>query len=84
MAYVQDLKGLLAQGTFLEQKTFLRSFMKRIEFNLGQVSIDYTIPMPLEKDYTSKREVLSINKGGTPGATRTPDKRFRKPLLYPN
>ena len=20
---------------------------------------------------------------GTPGATRTPDKRFRKPLLYP-
>ena len=23
------------------------------------------------------------SKSGTPGATRTPDTRFRKPLLYP-
>ena len=27
-------------------------------------------------------EILA-SKSGTPGATRTPDTRFRKPLLYP-
>ena len=28
------------------------------------------------------RVILAL-KNGTPGATRTPDTRFRKPLLYP-
>jgi hypothetical protein len=60
LAYARDLKAVLSKGTVMEQKSFLRSFIKTIEFEPGQVAIDYVIPMPLEReDRTSQREVLS-------------------------
>ena len=62
--YVRDFKALLSKGTFVEQKAFLRSFIKRIDFEPGQVAINYTIPVPVEKGKTSKREVLSIEQSG--------------------
>ena len=31
--YVQDLKSLLSKGTFMEQKSFLRSFIRSIDFD---------------------------------------------------
>ena len=65
--YVSDLKGLLESASFLERKAFLRSFVKRVEFNPPQVAIDYTIPLPLEDGLTSSKEVLRINKNGSPG-----------------
>ena len=71
LCYVQDLKAVLSKGSFMEQKAFLRSFIKRIEFEPGQVAIDYTIPMPIEKDRTSEREVLPIERLGSPSRTRT-------------
>jgi len=64
--YVKDFKALLSKGTFVEQKAFLRSFIKRIDFEPGQVAINYTIPMPVEKGKTSEREVLSIEQNGPP------------------
>jgi len=66
LLYVEALKALLSHGTFMEQKAFLRSFIKRIEFDPGQVAIDYTVPMPIDKDTTSEREVLSIRRYGSP------------------
>ena len=36
--------------------------------------------MPLS---SGDREAILASKSGTPGATRTRDTRFRKPLLYP-
>jgi len=65
--YVSDLKGLLESASFLERKAFLRSFVKRVEFNSPQVAIDYTIPLLLEDGLTSSKEVLHINKSGSPG-----------------
>ncbi len=65
--YVADLKELLGSASFLEQKAFLRSFVKRVEFNPPQVAIDYIIPLPLEDGLTSSKEVLRINKTGSPG-----------------
>jgi len=62
--YVKDLRALLSKGTLTEQKGFLRSFIRRINYEPGQISIDYTIPMPVEKDRTSEREVLCIEHGG--------------------
>ncbi len=59
--YAKDLKAPLSQGTFIEQKTFLRSFIKRIDFEPGLVAIDYTIPIPLGKDKYFDREVLYID-----------------------
>ena len=44
--YTEDMKALLAEGTITEQKAFLRSFIKRIDFVPGQVSISYTVPCP--------------------------------------
>ena len=71
--YVKDLKALLSKGTLMEQKTFLRSFIKKIDFEPGQVAIHYTIPMPIEKGRTSEQEVLPIGQRGERCGTRTHD-----------
>ncbi len=56
--YANDLKGLLRKGSIVEQKTFLRSFIKRIELRPPQVVIDCTIPFPTQKVEPLTREVL--------------------------
>jgi len=76
LEYASDLKNLLNSASFLEQKAFLRSFAKMVEFNLPEVAIDYTIPLPLEDGLTSTSEVLRINKNGSPN--RTKGKTFEK------
>ena len=58
----------------MKQKAFLRSFIKRIEFEPGQVKVNYTIPMLIKTDKTCEREVLSIEQSG--GATCTIDRTF--------
>jgi hypothetical protein len=78
LRYVQDLKALFFKGSFMEQKAFMGSFNKRIEFEPRQIAIDYTIPMPIEKDITSEREVLSINRLGSPFWTKGKTKIFEK------
>ena len=80
--YVSDLKKLLGSASFLEQKAFLRSFVKRVEFNPPQVAIDYTIPLPLEDGLTSSKEVLRINKSGSPSWIRTSDLAVNSRPLY--
>ena len=60
----------------------LRSFIKRIEFEPGQVTIDYTIPLPTEKDGAIEREVLSIKQTGSAGRTRTYDQAVNSRPLY--
>ena len=57
--YVQDLADLLSKGSIVEQKSFLRSFIKRIVNHL-EVKIDYNIPIIKEMDRTSKSEVLPM------------------------
>ena len=69
LRYVEDLKALLSTGILLGQKAILRLFIKRIDFNPDQVTIHYTIPMPIEEDRKSNREVLSIRKNGGPYCT---------------
>lgn len=64
LSYAQDLRALLSKGIFVEQKAFLRSFIKRVGFEPGQVIIDYTIPIPAEKGKAFEREVLSIGLNG--------------------
>ena len=63
--YVANLKELLSSSSFLEQKSFLRTFVKRIELSEPQVIIDYTIPLPIN-GLTTAEEVLCINKLGSP------------------
>ena len=65
-AHVADLRALLAQGSIVQQKSFLRSFIKRIEVDLPDVAIEYSIPLPQEKAEPLEREVLPIEQGGSP------------------
>ena len=44
-AYVEDLRELLSKGTIVEQKAFLRSFIKRIEVHHPHIALEYTIPL---------------------------------------
>ena len=81
-AYVDDLQGLLSKGSILEQRSFLRSFVKRIEVNLPQVAIDYTIPLETEKAEPLTREVLSVAPYGSSGWIRTNNQPVNSRLLY--
>ena len=81
-AYVTDLQELLGSASFLEQKTFLRSFVNRVEFNPPQVAIDYSIPLPGEDGLTNSKEVLRINKSGSPSRTRTYNLAVNSRPLY--
>jgi predicted RNase H-like nuclease (RuvC/YqgF family) len=68
--YVSGLKTLLSSSSIMEQKSFLRSFIKRVELNAPEVIIDYTMPLPTE-ELTTTQEVLRIDKIGSPSRTQT-------------
>jgi hypothetical protein len=63
--YARELKEVLGESSFMQRKTFLRSFVKRIEVNPNKVAVDYVLPLPPEKDGTSTREVLNTNRNGS-------------------
>jgi site-specific DNA recombinase len=44
--YVDDLRGLLEKSSIIEQRSFLKSFVDRIEVCDSEVNMYYTIPMP--------------------------------------
>ena len=45
--YVNDMRDLLAKSSITEQRSFLKSFVERIEVGDSEVKMYYTIPMPL-------------------------------------
>ena len=81
-AYVDDLKALLSKGSIVEQKSFLRSFIKRVEVNPPQVVIDYTIPLSTKKVEPLAREVLPFEYSGSPSKLK--DRTFRAVFEFPS
>ena len=77
-AYVDDLRALLSKGSIVEQKSFLRSFVKQIKVNLPQVVINYTMPLKAQKVEPLDREVLPFAYGGSPSWTH-----FEPPVWHP-
>ncbi len=75
IGYVKELEQILGEAPFLQRKTFIRSFVKRVEVNPKKVVVDYTIPLPLETKRTSTREVLYTDRIGSGGRIRTHDLR---------
>ena len=69
--YVRDIQKTLKLGSIVEQKTFIRSFIKKIWIDYPTVTIEYTIP--LNKFNNANKEVLVIAKNGGPIWTRTRD-----------
>lgn len=81
-AYVEDLRALLSKGAILEQKAFLRSFVKRIEVNHPHITLDYHILLKRQKAEPLLREVLPFAVPGSPGRTRTSDQLVNSQSLY--
>ena len=44
--YVCDIRDLLAKSSITEQRSFLKSFIERIEVGDSEVKMYYTIPVP--------------------------------------
>jgi hypothetical protein len=82
-AYVDDLKAFLSKDSIVEQKSFLRFFVKRIEANLPQVVITYTVPLKTQKVEPLEREVLPFAYAGSPSKLkgRTFRAVFHLPLV---
>ena len=66
---MKDLKGLLSKGTIIEQKSFIHSFIKRIEIHKDKVIVEYTIPLELKKAEPLNKEVLPFDLLGSPWQT---------------
>jgi hypothetical protein len=56
----------------LNSKSFLRSFIRRIEVKGKQVVIDYNLSLPSGYDKKGATEGLPIDTFGGEGGTRTP------------
>lgn len=79
--YASSLKELLCSSSFMEQKSFLKSFIKRIELNEPKITIGYTVPLPID-GLTITKEVLRIDSLGSRGRTRTYDQTVNSRPLY--
>lgn len=63
--YVEDLRSVLGSASIMEQKAFLRSFVKRIDVSKSEVTVNYTLPMsPLNVDKESVAVLGFIQNGG--------------------
>ncbi len=71
-SYAQDLRGLLDEADFTQNKTFLRSFIRRIVIDGNEARIHYNLPMPPDGKRTHSIGVLPIDTSGGEGGTRTP------------
>ena len=78
----EDLVRLVTNVSPSERKTFLRSFVRRIEYNRPDVAIHYTIPLPTNGKLTTNSEVLSFGELGSAGRIRTYDRSVNGRLLY--
>ena len=80
--YVEDLRSVLESASFLECKSFLRTFIRRIDFDKQQVGIEYTVPMPVCDGKTQTTEVLHVRGVGSPSRIRTYDLAVNSRPLY--
>ena len=78
--YLGDLRRILESASFLECKTFLGTFIRRIDFNRQQVGIEYTAPIPTGDGSTKTTEVLRVRGVGSAGWRRISG---RKEVTFP-
>ena len=70
-AAVKELKYFLSTSPLIEQRSFIKSFVKKISVNLSEAELEYTMPLKPFKQNGSQflieiREVLSIGLNGSP------------------
>jgi site-specific DNA recombinase len=90
--YVDDLRELLADGTLMERKSWLRTWVKRVSIDRKRGgTIEYKLPLAALKQESrptrggSLDAVLSIDQIGCPSLARLePGRRARTRLSGPN
>ncbi len=55
--YADDLRSLLAKSSITEQKSFLKSFVGRIEVDESEAKVYYSVPMP---PYSVSEETVGV------------------------
>jgi len=58
--YTSDLRNLLAKSSITEQRSFLKSFVEKIEVEHEKAKIYYTIPVPSDSISQETTGVLSF------------------------
>ena len=81
-AYAQDLKTLLEEADIVQRKSFIKTFVKRIEVDGGKVVVRYKLPLPDEGRGLSETSVLPIETFGGAEGIRTPDPLNANQMLY--
>jgi hypothetical protein len=71
--YVSDLKSLLVSSPIVEQKGFLKAFVKNIVVNSKEMTINYTLPIATSGGTTDVTGVLPFISRGEPSEDRTRD-----------
>ena len=64
-SYVEDFQDLLSDGTLAEKRTFIRSFVEKIEVIGNEAVLTYSMKGMLDKVPLDKEEVLpTVRYGG--------------------
>ena len=79
--YVDDLKQTLSEGSLIDRKAFIRSFVKEIVLSGNQMRLSYTLPLALEVLTEETATVLPIVRYGGRFWTRTRDPSLIRTVL---
>ena len=79
-AYVEDLRSTLNEGSIMQRKAFLNSFIRRINIKDSEAEIEYICPIGLSGN--RRNEVLSMAQIGSRGRARTCNPPVNSRLLY--
>jgi hypothetical protein len=78
LEYVKDLRHLLGESPIMEQKAFLKSFVKTVELDGAKVTVNYTVPLPPDKTTRETVRVLDFIPNGEPCEIRTHDTLIKR------
>jgi site-specific DNA recombinase len=66
LSFVSDFKSLLRSGSILEQKSFIKAFVKKITVYRPKIKIEYSLPIIEKGKRKVESEVLPIDSLGLP------------------
>ena len=69
--YVGELRELLGEGSLVERRAFIKTFVQEIRVAKDEAVIRYTLPLPPDDVSEERAGVLSIVPFGGAGGTRT-------------
>ena len=79
--YVDDLRSLLSDGSIIERKSFIKSFVKEVKVTGNQACLTYTIPISKGGTTQEQIAVLPTVQHGGPLWTRTTDPGLIRTVL---